>query len=295
MTTKQRRDVYQDVTDRIVEALEAGTVPWRKPWKSRGGPYSLDGRKYRGVNVFLLELMPFSDPRWGTYKTIQKHGGQVRAGEKGTHVILWKPVRPKDADEEDDTVRPYILLRDYVVFNAEQADGLPELEHDDEREHTPIQAAEAIVEGYETRPPIHYGKNQAAYSPLLDCVYMPDAETFESEEAFYSTLFHELTHSTGHESRLKRIEPAIFGSDPYAREELVAEMGAAMLAGIAGLETHNGEQSAAYIAGWLKALKNDKKLVVKAAAAAQKAADLMLGTTFEEETKQKETRELIAA
>ena len=280
MNAKQKRDIYTEVTDRIVAALENGTVPWRRPWSATGGPHSLDGRNYRGINIFLLELMGYGDPRWGTFKAVKRHGGNVRKGEKGTRVILWKPIPKKDEKGEADG--SYLLLRDYVVFNAEQCDDiepLPVVESD----ITPNEAADAIVAEYTFGGPIvQYGKSGAYYVPATDKIGMPNRETFVSTDAHYSTLFHELVHSTGHESRLKRIEVALFGTDNYSREELVAEMGAAMLCGLTGID--NQDQSAAYIEGWLKPLQNDRKFVVQAAAKAQKAVDLMIGTTFDKDT-----------
>lgn len=291
MTTREKRNVYQEVTDRILEQLEKGVVPWHRPWTSTGFPYSLDGRPYRGINIFLLELAGYGDPRWGTYRAVQRHGGHVRKGEHATRVILWKPVHKRVKDENgDEQDGSYLLLRDYAVFNAEQCDELPQLDLA-EREHTPIEAAELLVLGYGDRPPIHYGGGQASYTPLLDRIDMPKAERFESEAAFYSTQFHELIHSTGHENRLKRLEKTYFGTGPYAQEELVAEMGAAMLCGLSGLA--NEDQSAAYIDGWLGRLRDDHKLVIKAAAQAQKACDYMQGIKFE--TKPEETREEVAA
>jgi antirestriction protein ArdC len=130
---------------------------------------------------------------------------------------------------------------------------------------------------------VRYGYNAASYSLIADVVSLPDPEQFDGDEEYYCTLFHELIHSTGNKKRLGRIEPALFGSDPYAREELVAEIGASFLAGVAGFEEAGGDQSAAYIAHWLTAIRNNSKLVIQAAAQAQKAADLILGTTFEEE------------
>lgn len=288
------RDIYFEVTSRIMAALEAGTVPWHKPWKESGGfPVNIrTGKRYRGINILLLTLQGFADPRWGTYKAIGEAGGQVRKGEKGTHIILWKPVQKKETAEGEG--ESYLLLRDYVVFNALQADGIEPLQ-EEVREFTPIEEAERLVSGYawsegldNPGPPVFYGYDHAAYLPTRDHLHMPSPEMFVSDEAFYGTLFHELVHSTGHESRLKRIEPALFGTDPYAREELVAEMGASFLSGIAGFDETLGEQSAAYIAGWLKALENDRKLVVQAAAQAQKAVDLIVGRQPEEEVVQPE-------
>jgi len=284
-----KQDVYQDVTDRIVDALEQGVVPWRKPWTSSSQlPINVrSGKPYRGINVFLLALggmkAGYSDPRWGTFKAMKEAGGSVRKGEKGTKIILWKPVRGQHENDAGEQVgHQYLLLREYTVFNVQQCDGIEPLELDESvRVHTPDQAAEAIVAGYKLRPWIGHGSSQACYAPETDSVHMPNPERFESSDAYYTTLFHELVHSTGHESRLNRLEPALFGSDPYAKEELVAELGAAMLAGLAGLGEAGGEQSAAYIGGWLRKLRDDRKLVVQAAAAAQRAADRIVGETFE--------------
>jgi len=281
-----KNDVYEQVTDRIIAALEAGeTVPWRKPWKALAGlPVNVrNGKPYRGVNVFLLGFAGYSDPRWGTYKAITEAGGQVRKGEKGTSIILWKPVKQKGEGEEQGS--SYMLLKTYVVFNAQQADGLPELERDELREHEADERAEALVAGFKAAggPGIFHEYDRAFYRPSADLVGMPKPEQFESSESYYTTLFHELVHSTGHEKRTGRVEEwTTFGSDPYAKEELVAEMGASMLAGLAGLEMAGGEQSAAYVANWLQRFKNDRKLIIQAAAAAQKAADMIAGTTFEE-------------
>lgn len=273
-----RIDVYEQVTDRILTSLEKGVVPWRVPWVG-GGPYNVQtGRPYRGVNIFLLGMTEHTDPRWGTFRAIKAMGGYVRKGEKSTSVILWKPVQRGGKKEGDDAGDRYLLLRSFSVFNAQQAENLPPLVTEFENE--PIERAQAVVDGYEAGPGILFGGGEASYSPLNDLVRCPELGQFRSAEGFYSTLFHELVHSTGHEKRLARIEPALFGTNPYAREELVAEMGAAMLCGVAGID--NEDQSAAYLNGWLKPLQDDRKLVVQAAAAAQKAADLILGTTFGE-------------
>lgn len=283
-----RTDVYESVTDRIVAALEEGVVPWRQPWVG-GGPVNVrTGRPYRGVNTFLLGISKYGDPRWGTYKAIREVGGNVRKGEKATWIVLWKPVK-KRAETEDEQ-GSYLLLRQYAVFNAEQADGLPAFVT--EYEHEPIERAQMVVAGYVPGPAVLYGGGAASYSPAKDLVRCPDLGQFTTPEAFYSTLYHELVHSTGHEKRLNRLEPALFGTDPYAREELVAEMGAAMLCGVAGID--NQDESASYVAGWLERLRNDRKLVVQAAAQAQKAADLILGTTFEPEQEPQNEQLVIA-
>lgn len=285
-----RIDVYQSVTDRIVASLEKGVVPWKRPWVG-GGPINVrSGRPYRGVNIFLLGISEYGDPRWGTYKAIREAGGNVRKGEKATWIILWKPVQKRDGKNGDDQAagESYLLLRSYAVFNAEQADGLPAFKA--EYEHQPIERAQMIVDGFVSAPAVLFGGGVASYSPSKDLVRCPQMGQFVTREGYYSTLYHELVHSTGHESRLKRLEPALFGTDPYAREELVAEMGAAMLCGIAGI--NNEDQSAGYVDHWLGRIRDDKKFVVQAAAQAQKAADLILGTTFEPE--QSDQLELVA-
>lgn len=285
-----RIDVYEEVTQRIVAELERGVVPWRKPWVG-GGPINVrSGRPYRGINIFLLELRGYGDPRWGTYKAIQEAGGNVRKGEKATQIILWKPVKKqgKDANGEA-TDESYLLLRLYSVFNAEQAENLPKLQKA-EFENEPLERAQAIVDGFEGGPAVFFKGTRACYSLMADTVECPPLDRFVNSESFYSTLFHELVHSTGHESRLKRDMSGYFASIPYSKEELVAEMGAAMLCGMAGID--NLDQSAAYVDNWLQSLRNDKKLVVQAAALAQRAADHILGTTFEET---KEAEPVLAA
>lgn len=288
-----KTDVYQAITDKIVAAIEAGNIaPWSQPFDDRGGfPISLSTkRKYRGVNVLLLSLEGHSDPRWGTYRAIKEAGGQVRKGEKSTNIVFWKRVPKKKEAGSNENPGSYWFLRSFSVFNATQADGLPELEGKVAREFTPIEEAQRIVDGYawtkdnflvegkNRGPNVIVGYNLAAYDPFKDQVLMPKPEQFVSDEGYYSTLFHELIHSTGHESRLKRIEPAAYGSDPYAKEELVAEIGASFLGGVAGFASAGGDQSAAYVAGWLRPLKEDSRLIITAASQAQKAADLILGT-----------------
>ena len=286
-----RADVYLSVTNRMIEELEKDDVaPWRKPWVG-GGPVNVrNGRPYRGINVFLLGLQHYGDPRWGTFKAVKECGGMVRKGEKATHVILWKPVAKNRPDQEEQ--ERYLLLKTYPVFNADQCDGLPELETGEDVQ--PLDQAEAIVTGYIGPTISTNGVGMAAYSETLDLVTMPPTPSFTSTEGYYSTLFHELVHSTGHKDRLDRLESTGFGTGPYAKEELVAEMGAAMLCGVAGIE--NLDQSASYVSGWLKRLQDDRKLVVQAAAQAQKACDLMLGTTFDEPSQDSEMeKEVVAA
>lgn len=295
-----KTDVYTVVTDRIIAALEAGTVPWRKPWRSIGGvqPTSLStGKPYRGINSWILSLesmtQGYVSPYWVTFKQAQARGGSVRRGEKGTQVVLWKPMEKVDPDTGE-TKRTF-LLRYFTVFNTDQCDGVdtPEIQAAPE-DRVPIDEAEQLVRSWTSRPEISHGGNRACYSPLLDKVSMPQSGQFNSDESYYVTLFHELAHSTGHPSRLARtslVDPKPFGSEDYSKEELIAEMASAYLCAEVGIE-NDLDQSAAYIASWLKVLKNDRKLLVDAAAAAQKATDLV--TEARREQQAAET-ELVAA
>jgi len=292
----ERRDVYEIVTAQILEQLEAGTVPWHQPWRASAGlPMSMSTRKeYRGINPFLLAITAnakgYSSPFWGTYKVISELGGQVRKGEKSTLVVFWKTYNKTETDDQgDERESKRFVLRYFSVFNAEQADGLPAWCHPALEEISndvqPIEACESIVSGYVGRPMIQHRGAQASYSPHHDVVTMPARETFKTAEGYYSTLFHELGHSTGHAKRLARptlMEFHRFGDESYSKEELVAEMGAAMLCGLAGIEQTTVPMSAAYVASWLKVLRGDSKLVVQAAAQAQRAADLIAGTQAQE-------------
>lgn len=294
----KRPDVYQIITDRIVAALEAGTVPWHKPWKGADFmPKNLVSKKaYRGVNVFMLALAPFNSHWWLTFNQAKKLGGSVRKGEKGTPVVFWKWFPKKDENGDEIPGKRVPFLRYYTVFNLDQCEGIDaakvpttaEVENDFE----PIEACEAIVAAYENAPKVTHSKRDARayYVPSTDRINMPLRSSFDSAESYYATLFHELGHSTGHESRLGRegiTDPVMFGSHKYSKEELVAEMTSAFLCGTAGIEDATIDNSAAYIDGWLKQLKSDPKLVVIAAAQGQKAADLIVGKSWNEATNDK--------
>ena len=284
-------DVYEIITDRIVQQLENGVIPWHKPWKAgaHGWPKNLVSKKdYRGINVFLLSCTPYELPYWLSFKQAKDLGGHVKKGERSTVVVFWKWLETEDEETGKTVKRP--LLRYYNIFNVSQCEGLearvPPVSDDPGKPFEPIDVCERIVSGMSQAPEIHFGTTGAFYRHADDSVSMPHRERFASVPEFYSTLFHELTHATGHESRLRRpgiVEPSRFGSGTYSKEELVAEMGAAFLCGHAGIENATLDNSAAYIAGWLKRLKDDKRLVVHAAANAQKAADFILGTTFDDQ------------
>ncbi len=278
----KRGSVYEVITDRIISMLEAGTVPWQKPWTvTTGLPRNLVSQKpYRGMNVFLLHATSYESPFWLTFRQAKELGGTVKKGEKSCPVIFGK--RQETEDEITGEKSHYTVLRLYHVFNASQCDGLKNIPAPAAAPAT-VNAAEDIVALMPKRPEIKHGLAKAFYSPGVDIVAMPDRARFDTEAGYYATLFHELTHATGHASRLNRptlTESAGFGSNPYCREKLVAELGAAFLCGHAGIE-NTFQNSAAYLQNWLEVLQNDNKLIVQAAAQAQKAADFILGTKFD--------------
>lgn len=279
--------VYDIITQNIIEKLEAGTIPWRKPWVGGKAPQNFISKKpYRGINAFILNCAEFASPYWLTFKQAKDKGGSVKKGSKSMAIVFWKfneyTRTDRDGAEQTDKI-PFV--RYYRVFNLEQTEGI-EAPVEDTIEHTPVDSiatAEAIVAGMPNRPEIKENLRRAFYSPGKDYVGMPLKDSFTGAEEYYSTLFHELTHSTGHVSRLNRFKEnraaAAFGSSEYSKEELVAECGAAFLCGVADIGAATIENAAAYIQGWLKALRNDNKLIIHASGKAQKAADYILNVT----------------
>jgi len=284
-------DIYAIVTEKIINLLESGVVPWRRPWTATGLPRNLVSKKpYRGINHFLLSATKYVSPFWMTMRQANELGGHVRKGEESTVVVFWKVDDAKqstedfDGQEADGKTRRRFLLRYYRVFNLEQCelpqavlDKLPKIET---HEHDPIEAAERIIAGMPNPPEIEYAGSKAFYSPIADRITLPPRELFTNAEEFYATAMHETVHSSGSRKRLARegiCEAAPFGSAVYSKEELCAEMGAAFLCAEAGISNAVIGNQAAYIAGWLKKLRDDRKLVVHAAAQAQKAADYILG------------------
>lgn len=280
-----RTSAHEAVTERILAALEKGTVPWREPWTAGMRPRSMaTGKPYRGINVMLLGLTEHTSPYWGTYKQIQAQGGNVRRGEKGTMVVLWKPVTGRGEDEEE---RQYLLSRTFYVFNADQADGLPAKFYPQAGQaHEALAEPQAVAEAYmataEAAGVAHDAHGQAYYDMVADQVHVPALDEFKTAEGYYSTLFHELSHSTGHKTRLNRWEDSEdrrFGSHDYGREELAAQWSAALLDAETGISGQTEEMSASYLASWIAAIKADQKLIMAGAAAGQKAADLILAAS----------------
>ena len=266
--------MFDEVTRQIKAQLEAGTRPWIKPWNGGGSPMPLrfNGEMYQGINVILLWLQNRTAPTWMTYRQASEIGGQVRKGEKGTAVCYSAPVTNKD----DETYRVY---KWYKVFNADQIDDLPqsfappvikEFANPDQRS---IDADHLIA----CMPAdVRHNEPRAYFNTGVDYINMPEWGTFRSGLDYYSTLFHELVHWTGHESRLDRKFSS--NKNDYAIEELVAEMGSAFLMAQLGLEAQVRDDHASYIKHWLNALNNDSKFIFSAAAAASKAVNYIWQT-----------------
>lgn len=273
-------DAFNIVTDRIIAELEKGTIPWMKPWHGTAGAISrTTGKPYSLLNQLML-----GEP--GEYLTFQgalAEGSHVRKGEKGKYVVFWKWIEHTDEDTGEITKVPY--LRYYTVFHINQCEGLRPKYISSQPYHSdlkPVDEAERIIDGYVMRSGVMLTKkqsNQAYYQPATDTVVVPLISQYDDLGEYYSTTFHELTHSTGNPSRLNRIDAVShFGSADYSREELVAELGSSYLVNHCGLETSASfKNSAAYIQGWLRALKSDKKFIVMAAGKAEKAVKMILG------------------
>ena len=275
-------DIFATITDRIIAALEQGIIPWHKPWiggnsgcisYSTGKPYSL-------LNHILLGG---NSGEYITFKQCSLAGGHVRKGEKSKFVVFWKPFEKEN--EETGEIEQHFYLRYYNVFHLSQCEGISPRWTPSAVPASDLQpdaVAEAVVKDYVDRSGVCFTvteSDRAFYRPSTDEVVVPQISQYQQVAEYYSTLFHELTHSTGHHSRLNRIaDIAAFGSEQYSREELIGELGAAFLVNHCGLESESSfRNSAGYIQGWLKALKDDKRLIVFAAGAAEKAVSLILG------------------
>lgn len=291
--------VYSVITDKIIELMDKGVVPWHMPWQKLSGmPANLRTKiPYKGVNTFLLAVTQiyegYSSPYWLSYKQVKDAGGKIKDDQyhNYTPVIFSKPkpyVEERKSKDEDGNViieqiqKNIWITRYYNVWNTDQCNGLeerlPELKIE-RHDHSPIEICEEILLAMPNPPDIKHNGSQACYIPSLDLIKMPEMSVCNSPEDYYCTRFHETAHSTGHQSRLNRngiIEGHSFGDREYSREELIAEMTAAFLCGVAGIENNTIENSAAYIDNWKKKLKEDTKCVVIAAAQAEKAADYIL-------------------
>jgi len=273
------KDVYQLVTNRILEQLEKGIIPWRKTWTDAGLPQNLITRKpYRGLNVWLLASLGYSQNFFLTYQQLKELGGKVKQDEKPYLVVYFKWIEVDDLKGGEKQKKPF--LRYFKVYNVAQCDGIKqELIPTILKPNHPIEDCKFIVESMPNLPLIVFRNNDPYYHPEGDYINMPVIGQFDSSEAYYVTLFHELIHSTGHKSRLNRkelMEKHRFGSEQYAIEELTAEFGSCYIQSIAGLKEGIEENSTAYIQNWYAVLKKNPRMAVYAGSQAQKAVDFVL-------------------
>ncbi len=286
--TKAKTDIYQQITNEIIKSLESGVKPWIKPWQAghKAGtickPLRHNLSPYSGINILVLWMkgagQGYNAPIWMTYKQAAELGGQVKKNERGTNIVYANTFSKTEENESgQEKTRNIPYLKTYSVFNVEQIERLPEIyyaqhepKHNDEMQR--LEHAEQFFKN--TNADIRHGGGRAFFSPSEDYIQMPAFESFSSSEAYTGTLAHEVTHWTGHTSRLDRLAGNAFGSADYAKEELIAELGAAFVCAdldiIPMLEHHTS-----YINSWLKVLKNDKRAIFSAASQAQKAAEYL--------------------
>ena len=286
------RDIYQNITDQIVTALEQGVRPWHQPWSAGhmegrvALPLRHNGVAYRGVNVLALWMQAmakgYAAPVWMTFRQALALGANVRKGEKGSLVVYADKITRTETNAEtnEDNVRDIHYMKGYVVFNSEQIDGLSDLYYAKPAPTTPTIQRIGRVESFfsATGVTVRHGGNRAYYSVSTDHVQMPPIESFRDPESYYATLAHETTHATKHPTRLDRdFGRKRWGDEGYAMEELVAELGAAFLSADLELTPELRADHASYIAPWLKVLKSDNRAIFTAASHAQRAADFLHG------------------
>ncbi len=284
---------YEVVIDRILDMLEAGTVPWQRPWNPAVGlPRNVRGTPYRGINLLVLGCQGYESPLWLTFRQVALLGGRVRAGERGTPVLFWKwPERAVDTDDGREQRRPAPLVRYYRVWNLLQTEGVevPACSSASFVDATRVDA-ESVLSRMPTPPLIrHDGGTRAFYRPSTDSIHLPPREAFHDGDGYRATLFHELVHSTGHSTRLARpavTDGALFGDHAYSEEELVAEIGAAYLCAHVGIAERTLENSAAYVASWLRVLSDDRSLLLSAAQHAQRGVDYVLESVAAEDPRE---------
>ena len=275
-------NVYQMVTDRIINELSKGNIPWKKPWTgTQAGAFNRISKKpYSLLNQMMLQ----HTGEYATFEQWKNLGGHVRKGEHSEIIVFWKIFQKEEPNAEtgQKEVHNIPMLRYYNVFHISQVDGVKPLKKPF-KEVQPIESADSLIRTYVAREKIIFDEcisNQAFYSPSSDSIVVPTKLQYQNINEYYSTVFHELTHSTGHKSRLDRLKSgtnAAFGTETYSKEELVAEIGSASLMNILNIETTSTlRNSAAYIQSWIKVLQNDVKFIVSAASKAEKAVSYIL-------------------
>lgn len=272
-----KQSVYEKITAQFIESLNNGVIPWKKPFK--GNANFITKKEYRGFNALSTSSKDFECPYWVTFNQAVALKGKIKKGSKGTLIIYWSK-NEKEVENEEGVIEtkecPFFTCT--TVFNLEQTEGIA---WEYPQEIKTLTGAETVISNYKNAPEVVFEKDRAFYSPLRDLVNMPKKQRFVSTEEFYCTFFHELIHSTGHQSRLDRPElsnMAFYNSHNYSKEELTAEIGAAFLCHETGILNETMGNSEAYIAGWAKALGNDPKMIVEAAGKAKKAVGFILNT-----------------
>lgn len=277
-----KQNAYEMVTNRIIEQLEQGIIPWQKPWSgTHNGAYNrISNKPYSLINQMMLS----HDGEYASFKQWSDLGGKIKKGSKSEVVVFWK-IQPYEEENEngEKIIKQIPLLRHYNVFHISQVEGVEPKEKIEFAEHEPIEEAERIKLDYMSREHLQIFEkvtNRAFYTPTFDYIEVPCKEQYEYIEEFYSTLFHEMIHSTGHKSRLDRLETgasAHFGGESYSKEELTAELGSAFLINKLGIESEKSfRNSSAYIQNWLQVLKNDNKFIISASSRAEKAVKYIL-------------------
>ena len=285
--TSTRTDVYVQVTSRIIELLEHGTIPWRKPWQPNGMPKNLiSQRPYTGINVMLLTSLDFTHNLFLTWHQLQQIGGHVKRGERGAFVVFQSKTEKEVEEGGERRIERRSILKHYHVFNVEQCNNIPQkyLEYTKIPVEIINKSCEQIIQQMPLCPTIYYRGHEAYYYPKDDYINMPKLEYFDSTSSYYEVIMHELIHSTGALKRLGRksvYENPYFGSEEYSMEELIAEIGSCYLTSIGGVGIGHLENSAAYIQSWLNVLKNDKRFIIQATSKAQRAVDYILNTKDE--------------
>lgn len=275
---KKKFDIYEHVTGLFIDSLEKGVIPWKRPYSGSASPYNMVSKKeYQGCNSMMLSMMPFTCPAYVTFKQAEKLGGKIKKGSKSAMVLFWKFLEREDSEGN---IKQIPMLRYYNVFNLEQTEGI-EIPFVDTEEKVidSIPSAELIIKNSDT-PDLQFNGSNPHYKSSDDTIGLPIREAFNSSEELYSTVFHEMIHSTGHASRLNRkgiTDLNRFGSAAYSKEELTAEIGASFLNHSCGFGDGTQDNSEAYVKSWIRKLKDKPKMIVEASGKAQKAVNFIKG------------------
>lgn len=276
------KNIHQEITDKIIAEMQKGNMPWVKPWSGKGGNNmprnAVSKRAYSGANVILLWLTPYEQQEWLTYKQAQELGGNVKKGEKGTHICYAATYQAKDKETGEEKTFP--VLKSYTVFNIAQCENI---NIKDKQVSVNPDKRDADCQDFlaSTQAIIRHGESRAYYSSSKDFIMLPDFDTFNCSNNYYAVALHELVHWSGHEQRCNRIFGKRFGDKAYAAEELVAEIGAAFMCAEFGFDAMT--QHVAYVQSWIEMLKDDPKAFITAASKASAAVEYLRGLALQDE------------